>query len=175
MDSLEEAVYNSFQKWDGCIWVWESKVMDNTCLSPISISLLHIEQSIMIVNWNITYQCEIYEENFSKYVDISRVMYWWNHRAELIETILHSLLFDSGKLTAKIWTDLSINIFSVLFFGLHHADTVIKKKVCHHWILNVSSKFHLEGERLFHESLQRISLLVEIGFVLFLWTHYIFV
>ena len=97
-------------------------------VSLLFLSLSCIEQSVMVVNWNIIYQCETYEENFSKYVDISRVMYWWNHRAELIETILHSLLFDSGKLTAKIWTGLGINIFSVLFFGLYHADTVIKKK-----------------------------------------------
>lgn len=157
MDSLEGAVYNYFQNWDGCIWVWEPKVMDNTCLSPISVSLLHIEQSIMVVNWNINYQCKIYEENFSKYVDISRVTYWWKHRAELIKTILHSLLFDSGKLTAKIWNALSVNICSVLFFGLHHADTAINLIVCHHKILKISRKLHLEGDRLFHVSLQRIS------------------
>ena len=67
----------------------------------------------------------------------------------MIETILHSLLFDSGKLTVKIWNVLSVNIFSVSFFGLHHANTAINLIVCHHKILKISRKLCLEGDRLF--------------------------
>ena len=117
-------------------------------VSLLSLSLSCIE-SIMVVNWNITYPCKIYEDNLVNNVDISRVMYWWKHRAELIETILHSLLFDSGKLTVKIWNVLSVNIFSVSFFGLHHANTAINLIVCHHKILKISRKLCLEGDRLF--------------------------
>lgn len=41
-----------------------------------------------------------------------------------------------------------------LIFGLHHADTAINLMVCHHKILKISRKLHLEGDRLFHVSLQ---------------------
>ena len=91
-------------------------------LSYLCLSLAYKVLWLWIETWltNVKFMKRI-----SKYVDISRIIYWWKHRAELIETILHSLLFDSGKLTVKIWNVLSVNIFSVLFFGLHHANTAI--------------------------------------------------
>lgn len=46
--------------------------IDNICFSPfLSFSLLHREQRVMVMNWNIAYQCEIYGENFNKYRNIS--------------------------------------------------------------------------------------------------------
>lgn len=65
-----------------------------------------------------------------------------------------------GKLTAKLCSVLSVNIFLVLgvLFGLHHAGKVINLITCHHKIQNMSKMLHLEGDRLFFVSMQMISL-----------------
>lgn len=72
--SLDGEYYNYFHKLDDCIWIWEQKFMGNKCLC---LSLLNIEKVVTIGNWNIAYQCEIYEINFNKYTDISNVFCWW--------------------------------------------------------------------------------------------------
>lgn len=45
---------------------------------------------------------------------IFKVSFIDENRDKLSETNLHSLWFDSGKLTVKIWSLLSISVFLVL-------------------------------------------------------------